>query len=104
MLLYRSGTRVFLRHPDFRNILHQTTKDKPAGSWSGTEVAGYTNVLCPASDKTYAYLEAMYARAAESFPYPELHIGCDEVDLTTCARCAARFPGVSHADWFVSRS
>ncbi|MBN2447207.1 MAG: beta-N-acetylhexosaminidase [Phycisphaerae bacterium] len=93
--------RVFLRHPDFREILHQTTSDKPAGSWAGTEVHGFTNVLCPASDKTYEYLDAMYARAAEVFPHPRLHIGCDEVDMTECGRCAAEFPGISTEDWFL---
>ncbi len=93
--------RVFLRHPEARDILHQTTENKPAGSWTGTDQPGYTNVLCPASAKTYEYLKKMYARAADSFPYPELHIGCDEVDMTACARCEARFPGISHADWFL---
>jgi len=93
--------RVFLRHPGFRDILHQTTKDKPAGSWTGSDEPGYTNVLCPASPKTYEYLKKMYARTSESFPHPVLHIGCDEVDMTTCARCEARFPGISHSEWFL---
>lgn len=92
--------RVFLRHPEFREILHQTTKDKPAGSWSGTSVPGYTNVLCPASDKAHEYLASMYARTAQVFPYPEIHVGCDEVDMTTCARCNSKSPGITHAEWF----
>lgn len=92
--------RVFVRHPEYRDILHQTTFDKPSKSWAGTEVPGYTNVLCPASEKTYAYLDKMYERAAQVFPYPETHVGCDEVELTTCARCDAKFPGISPSDWF----
>lgn len=92
--------RVFLRHPDFRSILHQTTREVAADGWTGTARAGYTNVLCPASPLTYEYLEKIYARAARSFDCPELHIGCDEVDVTSCARCAAAFPGLSHAGWF----
>jgi hypothetical protein len=93
--------RLFLRHPDFREILHQTTEDTPRKSWAGTSVPGYTNVLCPASEKTYEYLSAMYDRAAAEFPYPELHIGCDEVDMTTCARCEAKWPGSSPPEWFL---
>jgi hypothetical protein len=92
--------RVFARHPDYRDILHETTFDKPSKSWAGTEVPGFTNVLCPASEKSYAYLSAMYARAAEVFPGVPLHIGCDEVESTTCARCDRAFPGISRADWF----
>ena len=93
--------RVFLRHPEFKEVLHQTTEDRRGGSWVGTEVSGYTNVLCPASPQAYRYLDRMYARAAQSFPFPEIHLGCDEVDMTNCARCEATFPGVSHAEWFV---
>ncbi|MCP4246511.1 MAG: family 20 glycosylhydrolase [bacterium] len=93
--------RLFLRHPDFRELLHQTTRNKTAGSWTGTNVPGYTNVLCPASAKTYEYLDKMYARAAQAFPWPEIHVGCDEVDLTTCGRCAVEFPGLSHPEWFL---
>ncbi|MFH1499122.1 MAG: beta-N-acetylhexosaminidase, partial [Verrucomicrobiota bacterium] len=92
--------RVFVRHPDYKDILHQTTSDKPTKSWAGTDVPGFTNVLCPASEKTYAYLEKMYDRAVEVFPYPETHVGCDEVEMTTCARCDAKFPGISRSDWF----
>src|SRR5438045_1719287 len=42
----------------------------------------------------------MYAAAAELFDSPVIHIGCDEVDMTSCARCAAAFPGISRTDWF----
>ena len=93
--------RLFLRNPEFREILHKTTAKIPKRSWAGTNVPGFTNVLCPASAKTYEYLEKMYDRAADVFPYPETHIGCDEVDMTTCGRCQERFPGVSQPDWFV---
>ncbi|UCG15967.1 MAG: beta-N-acetylhexosaminidase [Phycisphaerales bacterium] len=92
--------RVFVRHPEYRDILHQTTFDKPTKSWAGTNIPGFTNVLCPASEKTYTYLEKMYDRVADTFPYPETHVGCDEVEMTTCARCDAKFPGISRPDWF----
>ena len=92
-------SRMFLRHPDFREILHQT-KDAPDESWMGTDVAGFTNVLCPASDKAMEYLDKMYARAAESFPHPLLHVGCDEVDMTSCDRCDAKFGAIGKTEWF----
>jgi len=92
--------RVFAKHPEYRDILHQTTFDKPSRSWAGTDVPGYTNVLCPASEKTYIYLQQMYERAAQGFPYPSLHIGCDEVEMTSCRRCEERFGSVSPGDWF----
>jgi len=92
--------RVFTRHPEFKAILHQTTSTKPSQTWAGTDVPGFTNVLCPASEKTYEYLARMYARATALFPYPVLHVGCDEVEATTCARCEQVFPGLSRPDWF----
>lgn len=91
--------RMFVRHPDFRDILHQTDK-KSQHTWYGTDVEGYTNVLCPASEKTYVYLEKMYKRAAETFSSPYIHIGCDEVDMTKCSRCEAKFPGIKSPEWF----
>ena len=92
--------RVFLRHPDFGEFLHQTDKNKPPGSWVGTTQPGYTNVLCPASERVSAYLTDMYALAASIFPYPVIHLGCDEVDMSKCSRCAAKFPGISPTKWF----
>jgi hypothetical protein len=35
------------------------------------------------------------------FPGSDVHVGLDEADLSDCARCAARFPGLSHSDCFV---
>lgn len=93
--------RVFLRHPEFGEFLHQTEENKPSGSWVGTTQAGYTNVLCPASERAASYLDDMYARTASIFPYPVIHIGCDEVDMTKCGRCADSFPGISSAEWFI---
>jgi hypothetical protein len=92
--------RLFVRHPDFKEILHQTTDKTPKANWAGTQVPGYTNVLCPASEKTYEYLGGMYT-AASVFPAPELHIGLDEVDQTECARCQEKWPGISHVEWFI---
>ncbi len=93
--------RCFVRHPRGRDFLHQTTADKPAKAWAGTSLEGYTNVLCPASADAIGYLEAMYARAADIFPYPELHLGLDEVDQTECARCTAAFGKIDHAEWYL---
>ncbi|GJM25294.1 MAG: hypothetical protein DHS20C16_17090 [Phycisphaerae bacterium] len=92
--------RVFLRHPDFKQYLHQTEANKPPGSWVGTTQAGYTNVLCPASERAATYLADMYALTASIFDYPVIHLGCDEVDMTKCGRCSDAFPGVSSAQWF----
>ncbi|MBN1900344.1 family 20 glycosylhydrolase [Candidatus Sumerlaeota bacterium] len=91
---------MFVRHPEFRDILHQTDKKTRGDSWYGTDVEGFTNVLCPASEKTYVYLEKMYRRAAETFSSSLIHIGCDEVDMTRCSRCEAKFPGISSSEWF----
>jgi hypothetical protein len=91
---------MFVRHPEFREILHQTDKKKSKETWYGTDMEGYTNVLCPASEKTYAYLDKMYRRAAETFSSPYIHIGCDEVDMTRCSRCETKFPGITSSEWF----
>ncbi len=93
--------RLFVRHPQYKEILHQTTVDKPAKSWAGTSVPGFTNVLCPASPLTIDYLDKMYARAATLFPFPETHIGYDEVDTTECQRCRAKFGQISHSQWLL---
>jgi hypothetical protein len=90
---------MFVRHPEFKDILHRTDK-KRGDSWYGTDVEGYTNVLCPASEKTYVYLDKMYQRAAETFSSPFIHIGCDEVDMTRCSRCEEKFPGITPSEWF----
>ena len=92
-------SRMFTRHPDFKEILHKAEK-KSENAWVGTDIPGFTNVLCPASEKTYIYLEKMFDRAAEGFPYSWLHIGCDEVDMTECSRCQEAFPGISKSEWF----
>jgi hypothetical protein len=92
--------RIFLKHPEFREFLHQTEANKPPGSWVGTIEPGYTNVLCPASERATSYLRDMYELAANVFPYPIIHLGCDEVDMTECSRCIAAFGCISHADWF----
>ena len=93
--------RMFVRRPDFREILHQTKKEQGSEIGYGTEAKGYTNVLCPASEKTYEYLDKMYERAAECFDSPYIHIGCDEVDMAECVRCEKKFPGQSKSEWFL---
>lgn len=92
--------RVFLKHPNFPDFLHQTESDHPPEHWVGTNQPGFTNVLCPASPRAREYLVDMYAQAADVFPHPVIHLGCDEVDMTTCSRCLAAFPGMSPAAWF----
>lgn len=92
--------RIFLKHPDYAEFLHQTKSNRPPGSWVGTTRPGYTNVLCPASERAASYLRDMYDLCADVFPYPIVHLGCDEVDMTTCSRCTAAFGEVSRAEWF----
>ena len=94
-------SRMFVRRPDFREILHQTAEKKSKQDWYGTDISGYTNVLCPASEKTYEYLDKMYTQSAKTFTSQYLHIGCDEVDMTRCERCEKKFPGISQSDWFL---
>jgi hypothetical protein len=93
--------RVFLRHPDYAEFLHRTTAEKPKKSWAGTSVPGITNVLCPSAPRALEYLDDMYTRAAEIFPFPETHIGLDEVDMTTCGACVEKFPGLSAGEWYL---
>ncbi|MBN2209947.1 MAG: beta-N-acetylhexosaminidase [Sedimentisphaerales bacterium] len=88
-------SRVFIRHPQAGDILHQT-KAKSLHA-----IPGYTNVLCPASPLTTQYLNAMYERCSELFPSDSIHIGCDEVNLAGCARCEAKWPDVSAGDQFL---
>lgn len=92
-------SRMFIRRTDYPNFLHQTTKQRKPSEWMGTNKPGYTNVLCPASEPAYEYIERMIT-AAEVFDSPVLHLGFDEVDMTTCARCVARWPGKLPEFWF----
>jgi hypothetical protein len=94
-------SRMFLRRADYRDILHRNLSDKSTISWMQPTAPGYANVLCPASPKTYEYLDKMYARAAETFPSTFLHIGFDEVDMTECDRCNEAFPGIERPAWFL---
>lgn len=93
-------SRMFTRRADFKDYLHQDAKNKPTTTWYGTDIPGYTNVLCPASEKTYEYLDSMYASATAAFDSPVLHLGFDEVDMTKCGRCEAKFPGITREEWF----
>ena len=93
-------SRMFVRDPRFREILHKTRGERNQ-SWYGTDIPGYTNVLCPASKQAYEYLDKMYTRVAETFDSPWIHIGCDEVDMTSCERCEEKFPGSSPSEWFL---
>ncbi len=92
-------SRMFTRLPDFEDYLHQTDEDNPDRSWMGTDIPGYTNVLCPASAKAMEYLKVSYAHTSEVFRHPWLHIGFDEVDMTNCARCIEAFGELDHAGW-----
>lgn len=94
-------SRMFTRRADCRDFLHMTKSRKPGRGWYGTEIPGYTNVLCPASHKALEYLDKMYERAVKGFGHPWIHIGCDEVDITECERCQKAFPGLSPAEWIL---
>lgn len=92
---------MFKRHPQMRHILHQMPiVEEPKNRWYEIGTPGFTNVLCPASELTYEYLDKMYKQTADCFPHPVIHIGCDEVDMTSCKRCEKKFPGISKSDWF----
>jgi len=95
-------SRMFTRLPDYAEYLHQTGKPQARLGWSGTAIPGYTNVLCPASDKALSYLEKMYQRAAAGFEHPWLHIGFDEVDITDCQRCQDTFGDLTPAAWILT--
>ncbi|MGI8905407.1 MAG: family 20 glycosylhydrolase [Candidatus Sumerlaeaceae bacterium] len=92
-------SRMFTRRKDYPEYLHQTTKARKPSDWMGTDMPGYTNVLCPASEKGYEYIERMVA-AAQVFDSPVVHLGFDEVDMTTCAQCMANWPGKPPEYWF----
>lgn len=96
-------SRMFTRREDFRDFLHQTKSDKPTMSWVGTDVAGFTNVLCPASPKARTYLGDMYERASKSFDHEWIHIGFDEVDVTDCDRCREAFGAQTPAQWIAKQ-
>ncbi|CAN5413050.1 hypothetical protein BH09SUM1_BH09SUM1_28340 [soil metagenome] len=59
-----------------------------------------TNVLSPASEKTYEYLDSIYSIAARDFDSPTLHVGCDEVKWVEDPLVAAAFPGMSKEQIF----
>ena len=93
---------MFKRHPQMRHILHQMPIEAESKNrWYEIGTPGFTNVLCPASELTYEYLDKMYQEVAQRFPYQVTHIGCDEVDMTRCERCEKKWPGISKSDWFV---
>ncbi len=95
-------SRMFTRKTDYAEYLHQTKTPRPDHRWTGTDLEGFTNVLCPASPQAAAYLEAMFDRTVETFNHSWLHIGCDEVDMTDCDRCLAEFGPQSDSDWIYS--
>lgn len=95
-------SRMFTRRADYAEFLHGNMGTTNTESWMGTDKPGYTNVLCPASPMAIKYIDDMYAMAASAFSHPVLHLGFDEVDMTSCPRCIDSFPGVSRADWFRS--
>ncbi len=92
-------SRIFTRMENYEDYLHRTPEDQPDQSWMGTSISGYTNVLCPASDDAIEYLDALYTRTTETFDNPLIHIGFDEVDMTQCARCIAKYGEQTHEEW-----
>lgn len=95
-------SRMFERRPNYRDYLHQTVSDTPDESWMGTDLPGFTNVLCPGSDHAVEYLRQMYRRTAELFPHAWIHIGFDEVDMTHCARCIEAFGEQTPVEWMTT--
>ena len=93
-------SQLFTRRADHADFLHEESPEGRTGIWGGTDIPGFTNVLCPAKERTYEYLDRMYAAAAGGFDAPLLHLGFDEVDMSTCPKCAERFPGATRAEWF----
>ena len=91
---------MFSRRADYADFLHEDRGTTPRPEWAENPIAGHTNVLCPASEKSLRYIDQMVGAAAESFDNPMLHLGFDEVDMTQCSRCENRFPGASRAEWF----
>ena len=94
-------SRMFTRREDFKDFLHQTKKQESSPGWTGTDISGYTNVLCPASSKALKYLDKMYEHAVIGFNHPWIHIGCDEVDITECERCGSAFGKISSSEWIL---
>jgi len=92
---------MFKRHPDYKNILHQRNKEDTRDFWWFSDVPGYNNVLCPASEEALTYLDKMYERTAQAFPSAYLHVGCDEVVMSRCARCEGKFGKISDEEWFL---
>ena len=92
-------SRMFTRLDDYQDYLHQTNEDQADRSWMGTDIPGYTNVLCPASDKAVDYLDSIYRRASNTFDHPWIHVGFDEVDMTECKRCIDKFGKQTESEW-----
>ncbi len=91
--------RMFTRLKDAEEYLHQTEMNQSDSPWIIIDIPGYTNMLCPASDKAVKYLEEMY-QTASHFNSDCIHIGFDEVDLSKCARCYEKFGHITGPQLF----
>ena len=87
-------SRMFTRLKDATDYLHQTEMMESDSWWIIIDIPGYTNMLCPASDKAIKYIEEMYQKAT-AFNSNLIHIGFDEVDLSNCKRCNEKFGKLS---------
>ncbi len=92
-------SRMFTRMKDAKDYLHQTEMMESDNPWIIIDIPGYTNMLCPASDKAITYLSEMY-QTATAFNSDYIHIGFDEVDLSNCIRCNDKFGKLSGARLF----
>lgn len=92
-------SRMFTRLKDATDYLHQTEMMESDSWWIIIDIPGYTNMLCPASDKAIKYLEEMY-REATAFGSDQIHIGFDEVDVSNCKRCNEKFGKISGPQLF----
>jgi len=91
-------SRMFIRLDDATDYLHQTEMMETVG-WTIIDIPGYTNVLCPASDKALHYLGEMYQKALP-FGAESIHLGFDEVDMSNCGRCNEKFGNPSQTELF----
>jgi len=92
-------SRMFTRMKDATDYLHQTEMKQSESLWIVIDIPGYTNMLCPASDKALTYIKEMYQKAS-AFESDYIHIGFDEVDLSNCNRCNEKYGKISGPQLF----
>lgn len=92
-------SRMFTRLKDAKDYLHQTEMMESDSPWIIIDIPGYTNMLCPSSEKAIAYIKEIYQKAT-AFENDYIHIGFDEVDLSNCKRCNEKFGNITGPQLF----